>query len=295
MVDDKNRDNRLDPRMTDRATLEVTDAAPCVRCGYDLRATRDTDCCPECGLAVPVSRSAEAYVVHDHDWLRRLALGARMGGQDHPALLTIVIVSPIGLVMIAGGESREFAMAAMAGCLATIVIGFAWIMRCVWLVTTRPSIRTLSPGEELARILARVSAIVVVVSSVALSWDVIAYDGKYWILTVLRLGSPFGFAGYVGGLAFGVYCRRLFVFLHEDPTKFGAGLRIGVFAGSGIVSAIGQLIVSVGGNGELGGVLIACATFAQVISGVALLKMPRLLIHRLESLRAAVGSDSVAY
>lgn len=271
-------------------------AISCVRCDYDLRGSELDGRCPECGTPVTVSHSADEYVVRDPTWVRRLAAGARMGGAVHPTVVAIVVLASFtGLVVMLDTENRKLGEFAMVACLIVLIGGQFLIMRCVWLVTSVPPLHVLKPKDEMARRIVRVSAIIVVAATAQLSWSLVANDGKNWGLLLIRIGSPVGVAGVVGGIAFGLYCRRLAELLRETHLQTGIKVRLAIFVVSSLVSAIGQSIVTGGGNQELGGVLIACGSFAQVISGASLLMMPRQFIHRLEMLRAAGGAYSVTY
>lgn len=274
-------------------------SVPCVQCGYDLRGLALGNRCPECGTPVVVSHSgvfADAYVAGRPEWLRRLASGARMGGRVHPLLTTVAVVGPLlGATLALSSFSRGIGSGLMTGILCTIVMGLGWIMRCIWLVTTRPPLRVLRRRDELARCITRIAAILVIAAITYLSWGILAgWVFGRWELIVLRVGSPVGIAGLAGGVAFGVYCRRLAEILLEPRLIVEIRWRLRIFVFAGIVSAIGQFIAT-WGSAELGGVLIACATFAQVISGASLLMMPRQFLHRLESIRAAGGAYSVEY
>ena len=68
---------------------------PCLRCGYSLRHNNESRNCPECGLAVRISRGGDDTLeMSDPAWLRRQQLAVlaccSSPRRDHPPRSAVV-------------------------------------------------------------------------------------------------------------------------------------------------------------------------------------------------------------
>jgi predicted RNA-binding Zn-ribbon protein involved in translation (DUF1610 family) len=118
--------------------------AECVRCGYDLRAHAEADCCPECGT--PVARSMRGRLLWNADARWLLGLGqacvvtcasAILGAGCIVAMLTDDIVRAYG---VGSASASRLSFYSLLAALAGFSVGAAWL--------ARPSIDCAGSGRE---------------------------------------------------------------------------------------------------------------------------------------------------
>jgi len=86
----------------------VASDLPCINCGYNLRAMRPRDGCPECGASVKASMRDDLLSDAPQRWRRRVRLGLTLavtGVAASPVLLYLgVAVATVGLWLVTSSE-----------------------------------------------------------------------------------------------------------------------------------------------------------------------------------------------
>ncbi|HPF39164.1 MAG TPA: hypothetical protein P5081_02500 [Phycisphaerae bacterium] len=261
-----------------RALVEYSDAAPCARCGYDLRGRSSIESCPECNAPVFATSHPEAYALHDLAWISELADASRPSTALNWQLL-VIVVSVIGVIGLASG----FDPGVMS---ATATLGFVAIplfilLRGVWLMTRPTPIRVLSPLEEMCRLLVRLLTIIIFpVCAVSLAIEpqaAWAPSRFLWFFIV----SPLGLLGTVAGVAFSIFVRRI-------ADMMGAKQVIKEAKINAVVLSLGFLCFWSGFVTPPGwGWIAAVGVLYQVSAGVLILIQPMTIARHLAAYRRA--------
>lgn len=88
----------IDPEWLRTKPEEVDDDLACLDCGYNLRGLSVKGRCPECGVSISLTLTAEINPIADREWLARTIIGVR--------LYTLTILSP--LVLLGAGAALEY-------------------------------------------------------------------------------------------------------------------------------------------------------------------------------------------
>ena len=135
---------------------------PCRRCGYNLRSLPADGKCPECGSAVAISIHGFYLRFAPPEWVRRLALGAKLlvtaavtavGGWV--VMLAIVFAIAIMLGPTATGPSSTFSTVLSVSLIGCSILIAGLLIAGIILMTTRDPAEAGKPERFGARRLAR--------------------------------------------------------------------------------------------------------------------------------------------
>lgn len=215
----------------------VSQDAPCLDCGYNLRGLAPAGRCPECGDPIERTISGTNLRGAPLGWLLRVRRGCRL-------LIATVVGAPLALLVIlvasvivsaaeSGGGAAAFAAAG-----AVYLLGGGYVampLVGLWLVASpdpRPFVARRSRAGAVLRAAVALNATWWVVVAIDRSWGM-SWPVSLWAYALL---SPFGVAGIAGFLAY--------IFLNEQLMRRGGNASMANFSRMMLRWLVGSAIVA---------------------------------------------------
>lgn len=181
--------------IAENADLEADpgeDAVCCRGCGYDLRASRASSVCPECGGSVAMSMQEESLAFADRRWLKTMRAGA------------LLFSAAAGTAAGAAFLPALFAAAAIDGAISgrqmIMLTSWSWAMLllpaipAVHLLGRRdPTILTVPPKGAFEPWIRRIAWSVLPASVIALKTIAPTFPGMMLLGWLISLLAPCGF------------------------------------------------------------------------------------------------------